>query len=118
MRLKLGPEPRWRLSLHFFGPNDDRRNRTRGFHIKLRRGRVFRHAVVKLRHGSSFGRKGMRHELWIGWFESRDGVRGLHNGWRASYALDRMRDFKPTENSDFPIAPSKPRDRQAPYEVR
>lgn len=119
MRFAVGPERRWRLSLHLFGPRDDKgRWRTCGFHIKLRRGRVFRHFVVKLRRTQAFGRNGSRLEMWVGWFESRDGVRGLMNGWRVVRSIDRMRDYKPTENSDFPIAGSAPRDRRADFEVR
>lgn len=123
VRFAVGPEPRCRLSFHFFWRN--RRDRgghagmiAPGFHIKLRRYGVFRHLVVKMRRGAAFGHNGRRRELWIGWFETRDGVRGLLNGWRWSMAVDRMRDFQPAQDSDVPIVPTKPRDRVAEFEVR
>lgn len=117
MRLSVGPEPRWRWSIHFF--RDKRPQRpTFGVHVKLRRFSIYRHFIVKVRGGSAFGRNNHRRELWIGWFQSRDGVRGLVNGWRWTVNVDRMRDFQPGGNSEIPIYPSKPRDRQAEFEVR
>lgn len=116
VRFAFGPEPRWRLSFNFF--RDGRPKPARGVHVKLRRFGVFRHFLVKFRYGSAFGRSSARRELWIAWFESREGVRGLVNGWRYRIQVDRMRDFKPTKNSEIPVYPSQPRSTDREFEVR
>lgn len=61
-----------------------------GFHLKTRRGDRYRHLCIKVQRASAFGKPKKRTHLWIGWWQSRKGVKKKLNGFRFVAALDRL----------------------------
>lgn len=71
---------------------------------------------MKFKRGSAFGENGRR-LLYVGWWQSRHGVRGNLNGWRFILAVDKLPDY-PRETHEVPFFPNRPRDRDRPFEVQ